>query len=79
MHIRVLAAVNGFDNTEDLEKLVEEHPELEELLLSWSDNLKDLTPLLSLEHLQHVTVSADMEEAIESLGEDYGFELEIEG
>ena len=48
--------------------------------IPWNDKLTDLTPLLELENLQKVRISANMEAAQASLdGADYNFRLEIEG
>ncbi len=56
------------------------HPSLIELAIPWNRDLTDLTPLLSLEELEYVRVSHDMDKAVASLdGQEYGFELEIEG
>ena len=58
---------------------VHAHPELRELWIPWNPGIKDLTPLLGLEELQYVRVSADMKEAIASLdgkGIHFGFEIE---
>ena len=53
--------------------------ELEEVMLSWNDGLRDLTPPLELPNLRHVRVSDNMEEALRSIdGADVGFELEMD-
>ena len=58
---------------------VGQHPELEEIEISWSMELTDLTPLLELENLRQLHLNAQMEEAIRSLdGQSYGFELRID-
>ena len=73
-------AANDFRSNEDLAAFCEDHNELEGLYIGYSAFLTDLTPLLQVENLQHVTVNRDMEEAIASLdGQDYGFELEVQG
>ena len=59
---------------------VHAHPELRELWIPWNPGIKDLTPLLELEELQYVRVSADLKEAIASLdGKGIHFDFEIEG
>ena len=61
-------------------EFVRNHPELAELDIPWNDKLTDLTPLLELENLQKVRISANMEAARASLdGADYNFRLDIEG
>ena len=85
--IRSFQADSGFSRectAEDVNALfaefVRNHPELEELDIPWNDRLTDLTPLLELENLQKVRISANMEAARASLeGADYNFMLEIEG
>ncbi len=65
----------GVTNTQGIRNL----GELEEVMLSWNDGLRDLTPPLELPNLRHVKVSDNMEEALRSIdGADVGFELEIE-
>ena len=76
--IRSLHAGNCQWTNEALREFVERHPEIEEIKLSWSPASLDLSPLLDLPNLRTLTVSYDMEGAIQSLGEDYGFELNIE-
>ena len=74
----------GESEAEDVNALftdfVHAHPELRELWIPWNPGIKDLTPLLELEELQYVRVSADMKEAIASLdGKGIHFDFEIEG
>ncbi len=57
---------------------VADHPDLEQLDLRWNPQLTDLSCLLGLERLHDVFVSSDMNAAIASLGEGYGFELVID-
>ena len=85
--IRIFQADGGFSREStagDVNALFAEfvgnHPELAELDIPWNEELTDLTPLLELESLQKVRISANMEEARESLeGKEYAFQLEIEG
>ena len=87
IEIRNFQADGGFSRestAEDADALfaefVRNHPELAELDIPWNDKLTDLTPLLELENLQKVRISANMEAARASLeGADYNFMLEIEG
>ena len=74
-----LYAGGCFGSSDDLAAVLLEHPELEELHIPWNEKVTDLTPLLAMENLRYVKVSANMEKAIDSLGHNYGFELEIEG
>ena len=81
---RVWYSCGKADGPEDANALfaefVRNHPELAELDIPWNDKLTDLTPLLELENLQKVRISANMEAARASLeGADYNFMLEIEG
>ena len=66
----------GFTN-ESFQAFVEAHPELEEVSISWNQQLTDVSCLLSLGHLRFVEVHARMTQAIASLGNGYGFELNI--
>ena len=68
---------SGITN-EQLKAFVEAHPMLEQLDLRWNTQLTDLSCLLELKELRKVQVSEDMPKAIASLGEGYGFELNIE-
>lgn len=63
---------------EALELFAAMHPEVEEIYLSWNPNLTDLSPLLTLDSLRYAEISRnDMRQAPPSLGEGYGFRLEI--
>ena len=64
--------------TGDLDVFIEQHPELEYIKVSWTPELTDISPLLTLQHLRAACVSNNMQSAIRSLGDEYGFELEIE-
>lgn len=68
---------SGISN-EQFRAFVEKHPGLEKLDLRWNPQLTDLSCLLGLGRLRDVFVSPDMEAAIASLGEGYGFDLRIE-
>ena len=67
----------GFTN-EQFRAFVEAHPELEELSISWTPQLTDISCLLNLENLRKVRLSSNMAQAIASLGEGHGFELQVE-
>ena len=67
----------GFTN-EQFKAFVEAHPELEEVSISWTPQLTDISCLLNLENLRKVRLSPNMAQAISSLGEGYGFELQVE-
>ena len=68
------------DNDAMFKDFVAAHPQLTELAIPWNPGLTDLTPLLTLENLEYVRLSFNMEAAIASLdGQSFGFELEIEG
>ncbi len=80
-----ITSLDGIQDFEGLERLntdiqgIRNLGELEEVMLSWNDGLRDLTPLPELTNLRHVKVSDNMEEALRSIdGADVGFELEIE-
>ena len=66
----------GFTN-EQFKAFMEAHPELEELSISWTPQLTDISCLLNLENLRKVWLSSNMAQAISSLGEGYGFELQV--
>ena len=76
--LRSLSA-HGDDLTQEmLEGILRAHPELEELQIPYNRKLSDLTPLLEMENLRYVLISADMNKAAASLeGKNRGFELEI--
>ncbi len=63
---------------ETFRSFIEQHPELEYIKVSWTPELTDISPLLTLQHLRAACVSNNMQSAIRSLGDEYGFELEIE-
>ena len=68
----------GWTN-ESFAAFVGQHPELEEIEVSWSMELTDLTPLLQLEKLTLVHLNRQMEAAIDSLsGQELRFELRID-
>ena len=67
----------GFTN-EQFKAFVAAHPELEEVQISWNPQLTDLSCLLQLENLRKVQLSSNMAQAKASLGEGYGFELQVE-
>ena len=76
--IHRIGAAGDLRTNEDLEAFVADHPELESIWLGWAERITDLTPLLSLENLEIVTIDHDMKEAISSIeGRDFGFELEL--
>ena len=78
--IRCLQAGGCNIKNDDLRRIAEEHPELEELNIPWNPHqLTDLTPLLSMPNLRYVRISRDLSAAIRSLGDDPGFRLDIEG
>ena len=53
---------------------------MQELHFAYSDQVTDLTPLLTLENLRTIKISRNMELALRSLdGQPYDFEIEIEG
>ena len=66
----------GFTN-EQFKAFVAAHPELEEVQISWNPQLTDLSCLLQLETLRKVQLSSNMAQAKASLGEGYGFELQV--
>ncbi len=63
---------------ETFRQFIEQHPELEYIKVSWTPELTDISPLLTLSDLRAACVSNDMRQAIDSLGDGYGFALEIE-
>ena len=78
--VEILCIFGHIDSNDSLTALVEQHPELEELHFSWSEQVTDLTPLLQLENLRYIKVSRNMDKAIASLnGQNCRFEMEIEG
>ncbi len=65
-------------SNESFRQFIEEHPELEYIKVSWTPELTDISPLRNLSGLRAACVSHDMTEATDSLGDEYGFDLEIE-
>ena len=66
----------GWDNN-GFRTFIEQHPEIEQIDVCWDRGLTDLTPLLSLNHLQYVRISEEMQPAAKSLGGNYDFLLFI--
>ena len=66
-------------SNEELAEFAAEHPELREIDIPWNQQLTDLTPLLSLENLERVQVSRNMEKAVATLEGQGSFRLEING
>ena len=76
---RVLGFFDGNMNQEQLEKMLEQHPELENLHIPNSQKVTDLTKVLSMPNLRYLKVSGNMKKALQSIeGKEYRFELEIE-
>ena len=76
--IHELHAGNCRFTNETFRSFIEQHPELAYIKVSWTPELTDISPLLTLRHLRAACVSNNMQQAIRSLGDEYGFELEIE-
>ena len=76
--IRELHAGNCRFTSETFKTFIEQHPELEYIKVSWTPELTDISPLLTLQNLRAACVSNNMPKAIASLGDGYGFGLEIE-
>ncbi len=75
-----IGAGGDLRSNEDLAAFAADHPELVHIYIGYAPRITDLTPLLALEDLEHVTISGEMKKAIASLdGHDYAFELEIQG
>lgn len=79
-HVKIheLHAGNCRFTNETFKAFIEQHPELEYIKVSWTPELSDISPLLTLSHLRAACVSNNMQPAIRSLGDGIGFELEIE-
>ena len=78
--IGFFGASGDLRTNEDLATLAADHPELRGLWLGWAGDVTDLTPLLALENLEHVTIDRDKTEAIASLdGTNHRFEFQING
>lgn len=70
----------GFSKQKDFETFVSQHPELEELNISWNGKLTDLSMLPDMPNLKRVQISVGMEKAEQTLeGKEYSFELVKEG
>lgn len=69
---------SGFKNQKQFDAFVRDHPELERLMIVYTRSITDLSCLLELPNLKQLTVSRDMEKALQSLeGKEYSFELAI--
>ena len=74
-----LSACGCFHDSESFAAFVAAHPELERLDIPWNGEVTDLTPVLSLEHLQYLKVSENMEDALEAVrAANPGFEIEVQ-
>lgn len=67
----------NFDD-ETFKAFIEQHPELTEIDMRNNPRLTDISILLTLPNLWEISVSDNMRQAIESLGDHNGFRLEIE-
>ena len=68
-----------FHDNESFAAFVAAHPELEQLNIPWNEAVTDLSPVLSLDHLQHLRVSENMQAALEPvMAANPGFEIEIQ-
>ena len=76
--IREVSAQDCGWTNEAFAAFVAQHPELEQLDLRWNPQLTDLSPLLSLQNFRQVEVSRNMNAAMRSLGDGFGFALNIE-
>ena len=66
----------GFQRQKDFETFVSQHPEIEELNISWNGRLTDLSMLPDMPNLKRVQISVGMEKAEQTLeGKTYSFEL----
>jgi Leucine-rich repeat (LRR) protein len=74
-----LSACGSFRDNESFAAFITAHPELERLDLSQNVEITDLVPVLSLDHLQYLKVSEDMEGALDAVRvANPGFEIEIQ-
>lgn len=68
-----------FHDNESFAAFIAAHPELEQLNIPWNEAVTDLSPVLSLDHLQHLRVSENMQAALEPvMAANPGFEIEIQ-
>jgi len=73
-----LSACDSFHDNESFAAVIQAHPELERLDIPWNEQVTDLTPVLSLEQLQTLVVSTNMEAALEAVrSANPGFEIEV--
>ncbi len=77
--IEWFCAYDAFQSDEDMTAFLSAHPEIREMHIPWNREVTDLSPLLNMKELRYVMLSADMNQAIASLGEDVPFELQAEG
>ena len=72
------SGANVFRDNESFAAFAAAHPELEQLSIPGNEAVTDLTPVLSLEHLQKLRVSENMTAALEPVrAAGPGFEIEV--
>ena len=67
----------NIDGNEELDKLLRQHPELEELHIQGNDRITDLTPVLDMPNLRYIKMSPDQSEAIDSIQGKFKGKLDI--
>jgi hypothetical protein len=61
------------------DQFLDEHPEIEEMNISFNQKITDLSRLTEMRNLRRVQISNDMKKAIKSLeGKEYSFQLDIQ-
>lgn len=76
--IRNLHAGGCHFTNETFKAFIEQHPELTYIKVSWTQELTDISPLLTLKNLEEACISYNMQKARESLGDNFPFRLDIE-
>ena len=75
--IRGINVANCNWDNDSFRSFIEQHPELEWIDIKGNQRLTDISPLLMHPNVSEVRISRDMQAAIRSLGDSYGFRLQI--
>ena len=68
-----------FKDQKVFDQFLDEHPEIEEMNISFNQKITDLSRLTEMRNLRRVQISNDMKKAIKSLeGKEYSFQLDIQ-
>ena len=76
---KIKSVFTWFKSQKVFDQFLDEHPEVEQLQLTFNEKITDLSRLPGMKNLQMVQVSNNMQKAIKSLeGMEYHFQLQIQ-